>query len=347
MAIDLRLLRCALALAKHGTFARTAQVIHVSQPALSRSIQEIERRLGTQLFERTPRGVVPTDAGSIFLDHAREVVARAADLNREMDLLKGLKKGELSIGSGTYPSEMLVDQAVARLLRGRPAVRLRIQTDNWTNLLPLLRRRELDFAVIHVAGVEDESELDIVRLNPHQCYFVVSKQHPLVASKESVTLQDILQFPAVATSRFTSDMLKRFLAGTVVNPRSSVVKSFPAIACESLAMMKTITAGTDAFSMLPLNVVIPEVHAGKLVVLPLVVPWMLANFGVVRLAHRTLSPLGETCVRFLMEVDAEIVELEQSTAAKLFASPNRAHAMARKSGRRGEARPSDDATSKP
>jgi DNA-binding transcriptional LysR family regulator len=324
MAIDLRLLRCALALAQHGTFARAAQVVHVSQPALSRSIQEIERRLGTQLFERTTGGVVPTDAGKIFLDHAREVVARAADLNREMDLFKGLDKGELSIGSGTYPSEMLVDQAVARLLRAHPAVRLRIETDNWTSLLPLLRRRELDFAVINVAGLEDEPELNIVRLNPHQGYFVVRSRHPLLESKKPVTLQQILQFPAVATSRFTAEMLKRFLAGAVKEkPASSAVKSFPAVACESIAMMKTIVAGTDVVSMLPLNVIMPEVDAGQLVVLPLVVPWIQGNFGVVRLAHRSLSPVGETFVRFLLEVDAEVLEFEQRAAKKLFAAPKR------------------------
>ena len=93
MAIELRLLQCALVLAEHKNFARAAKAVNVSQPTLSRNIQEIERRIETQLFERGTGGVVPTDAGEIFLEHAREVVARAADLNREMELLRGLEKG--------------------------------------------------------------------------------------------------------------------------------------------------------------------------------------------------------------------------------------------------------------
>ncbi len=103
MPIELRLLRCALALAEHGNFARAAEARHISQPSLSRNIQEIELRVGTQLFERTAGGAVPTDAGTIFLEHAREVVSRSQDLGREMDILRGLEKGELCIGACTYP----------------------------------------------------------------------------------------------------------------------------------------------------------------------------------------------------------------------------------------------------
>jgi DNA-binding transcriptional LysR family regulator len=124
MAIEFKLFHCALALAEHKHFARAAQSLHISQPTLSRSIQNIERRIGTQLFERGSEGVTPTDAGKIFLQQARELVARSADLSREMDLLRGLEKGELKIGAGTYPSAMIVDSAVVRLVRAHPGIRL-------------------------------------------------------------------------------------------------------------------------------------------------------------------------------------------------------------------------------
>src|ERR1022692_2916179 len=130
MPIELRLLRCALALAEHKNFARAAKACQVSQPTLSRNIQDIERRLGTQLFDRASRSVDPTDAGKIFLEQARDVVARSGDLGREMDLLRGLEKGELRIGAGTYPSVMVADKAVAQMVQDHPAVRLQIVIDN-------------------------------------------------------------------------------------------------------------------------------------------------------------------------------------------------------------------------
>ena len=102
MNFEIRLLSCALAVAEHRSFAHAARSLHVSQPALSRSIQALERLAGVRIFERGTRHVEVTDAGAIFLEYAQEVMARSADLSREMDLLKGLDKGELEIGVGTY-----------------------------------------------------------------------------------------------------------------------------------------------------------------------------------------------------------------------------------------------------
>jgi DNA-binding transcriptional LysR family regulator len=325
MAIHLKLLHCALALAEHKNFVRAAKASHISQPSLSRYIQEIERSVGTRLFEREAGGVIPTDAGKIFLEHAREVVARAADLEREMDLLRGLEKGELRIGAGTYPSVMMVEKAVIQLVRNHPAVRLNIQIDNRENLLPLLKKRELDVAVIITDGMSEEPELGITRMNRHQAYFVVRRGHPLVSSKKAATLQSILQFPFVMTSRLPIGALKRFLAATSGDPSTSTtMKSFPTIACESVAMMKAIIVGTDAVGLMPLNAMMAEVQSRQIHVLPLVAPWCQGDVAVVRIAHRSLSPVGETFVRMVQEEDAKLLDFEQKAALKIFASPRRA-----------------------
>jgi DNA-binding transcriptional LysR family regulator len=330
MAIELRLLHCALALAEHKNFGRAARAVHVSQPSMTRNIQEIERRIGTQLFERGGGGAVPTDAGEIFLEHAREVVARAADLSREMDLLRGLEKGELKIGAGTYQSAMMVDLAVIRLLRANPAIRLQIHTDNREKLLPMLRERELDLAVIGLGGIEIEPEMHITRLNQHQGYFVVRSGHPLLASRGVLTLQSILRFPGVMTSRVTIPALKQFLASEPMGSTDpSLAKSFPQIACESVAMMKMIVSETDAVGLLPLNAVMAEVRAGQLVVLSLVPPFLKVEFGIIRLAHRILSPAGETFLGIQQEVDAEVLDFEQKNAPKFLAAPGRTPSKAR------------------
>jgi DNA-binding transcriptional LysR family regulator len=321
MPIELRLLRCALALAECRNFVRAAEACHMSQPSLSRNIQDIERRVGTKLFERGTGGVVPTDAGNIFLEQAREVVSRSADLSREMDLLRGLEKGELCIGAGTYPSVMIVDEAVTQLVRTHPAVRLHIKVDNRENLLPLLMKRELDVAVIIVDGMAEEPDLHTTRLNRHQAYFVVRSGHPLATSKKAPTLQGMLRFPIIMTSRIHTTALKRFLIGAFgENPVSPTVKSFPTIACESVAMMKTIVAGTDAVALLPLKPVMAEVLSRQLSVLPLVAPWFQGDLAVVRIAHRSLSPVGETFVRMLQDEDARLLDLERDAAAKLIAA---------------------------
>jgi DNA-binding transcriptional LysR family regulator len=321
MSIELRLLRSAVVLAEYKHFARAAQSLHVSQPTLSRNIQNIERRTGAQLFERGSEGVVPTDAGKIFLQQARELVVRSEDLNREMDLLRGLEKGELSIGAATYPSAMMVDSAVVRLLRGRPGVRLQIHNDNREKLLPLLRKRELDVAVVVLDEIETGPELQITRLNQHQGYLVVRRKHPLLKLRGGPSVRDILQFPLVSASHIPTTVLKHLLAGRESKTAAqSHPQSLPTIACESLATMKIIAAETDAVAILPLNFIWHELRTGRLSVLSLVPPAMNANFAIIRLAHRSLSPLGQTFVRFVQEVDSELTEFEQKNAPKVVSA---------------------------
>ena len=326
MPIELRLLRCALAVAEHHNFVRAARAVRMSQPSLSRNIQNIERRVGARLFERGTGDVVPTDAGEIFLKQAREVVARSADLDREMDLLKGLAKGELNIGSGTYPSAMMVDQAIVRLVRAHPTVQLRIWNDNAANLLPLLRKRELDLAVLGLNEfrLENEPGLHITRLNQHEGYFVVRAKHPLLASNQEPTLRSVLRFPVITASRISGSILKQFLlGGRTESPDDSAANPFPAITCDSVAIMKKITAKTDAVGLFPLNTITAEVRAGQLVVFSLALPFPKIKWAIVRLSHRTLSPIGETFVRLLLETDAELLDFEQKNAPEVLVASTR------------------------
>ena len=319
MNFDLRLLRCALALSEFRNFARAAKAIHISQPALSRSIQELEQRAGTRLFDRTSQGVEPTAAGAVFLEHARDVMSRASDLGREMDLLKGLETGELRIGSGTYPSNMYVDKAIGRLLREHPTVSVSISNDNWSNLLPLLRKRDLDLAVIDATAAESEPEMHVTRLREHQGYLVLRAGHPLLAVDDAQQLAETWKYPFVATSRFPSALFKELAAALLGPQRAANVgtKSVQSVTCESLHMMKTIALESDAVALLPLNLAAEEIERGEMYAIP-GPSWMRASFGIVRLAHRSLSPLGETFVRMVQEADSELFDWEEKTAKRLF-----------------------------
>jgi DNA-binding transcriptional LysR family regulator len=319
MNVDLRLLRYALALAEQGNFARAAAAVHISQPAFSRGISELERRTGTLLFERSRNGAHPTDAGRLFLEQAREVALRAADLGREMDLLRGLDTGELSIGAGVYSGPMMVGRAIARLARQHPAVRMRIINDIWLNLADLVRRRAVDLAVIDVSGLPDASEFHFMPLLRHQGYLVARAGHPLLRSAREITFGDVVRYPFAGGSRVPPPMLKQMLEenSSAARPTRDV-KSLPSIACDSLTMIKTIVRGSDTVALLPLNVVMADVRAGKLAVLPLIRPWLQASFAVVRLAHRSLSPLGEKFIALLMEEDHKLLRYEQRAAEELF-----------------------------
>jgi len=319
MDFELRLLRHALALAEHRNFARAARAVHVSQPTLSRSIQELERRTGTRLFDRLgAAGVEATDVGAVFLENAREVLSRASDFEREMDLLKGVEKGELHIGAGTFPGPMMVETAVARLISQHPSVRITVSNDNAAYLAPLLRKRELDLAVIDVSTVEGDPEMHVTRMATHQGHLIVRAGHPALKATDGRTPAGLGNYPFVTVSRRSPAIFKQF-ASLLASGRAGATgtKGAPAVGCDSLYMMKNIVRNSDAVTMLPLSVVIDEIERGELIATP-GLPWMRGTFGIVRLAHRSLSPLGETFVRMLQEADAELLNWEEKTAKRLF-----------------------------
>src|SRR5271157_4420159 len=320
MDYEIRLLRCALALAEHRNFARAAAALHLSQPSLTRSIQSLEQQAGVQIFERSSRRVEITDAGAIFLEHARQVMSHSADLTREMELLRGLAKGELQIGVGTYVGVRYVDTAIGRIVRRHPEVRLRIVNDNFAGLLPLLRRRELDLAVVAGTGVADDDEYHLTPLSRRQGYLAVRPGHPLLKQRSALSIGDVLRYPFVSTSRFPPGLLRQFASEAVTGENLSQPgpRTFPSIACESLTMMKNIAQESDAVAMLPLNVMLPDLAAESMAVLPLVLPMLEADFNIVRLARRSLSPVGEFFVRTILEVDAEVAALEERAARQLF-----------------------------
>ena len=96
-------LKYALALEAHGNFYRAAAALNISQPALSRSIQQLEKSMGVILFNRDPDRVVPTDFGKILLARARTIVGESEEMQREMEQLQDLGAGHLNISLGVYP----------------------------------------------------------------------------------------------------------------------------------------------------------------------------------------------------------------------------------------------------
>jgi DNA-binding transcriptional LysR family regulator len=323
MDVDLRLLRHARALAAERSFARAARTVGLTQPALSRSIQELERRAGTRLFVRDRRGVEPTDAGNVFLEAAAEVVARADDLGRQMTLLRGLDVGTLVIGAGPYPAGMFVGEATARTIRAHKGLRVRILVDQYPVLAQALRRRECDLVVAERVVQPLDEEVQTRDLCRHQGYFVVRAGHPLL-SVDRPELSEILAYPVAATGRLPPRLMKPLVAALPARIREEFGSTpFPRVECSSLSVLKTLVAGSDAVGLFTLTSVLREVTEGQLSVVNRVETWLQTNFGVVWPRRRVLSPSARTFIEHMAELDAGQLSVEDRLAATVLGSRGR------------------------
>jgi DNA-binding transcriptional LysR family regulator len=301
MDFDLRLLRHARALAEEGSFGRAARTLNLSQPALSRSIQDLEQRTGIRLFDRGKGRVEPTDLGRLFLEQARELLDRADALDRSIALYRGTGTGRLVIGSGTFATAMFMAEAVAEFVGANPGVGLRVVNDSWSNLIAALRRRELDLVVAGLPGGHDSTGLLTVPLATRQGYFLARPGHPLFAHR-SLALGDVLAYPIVSTTRFGPSLTEYLLAA---RSAGTAGRSIPDLGCESLATMAAVAARTDHLLLAPLASVVEAVESGALIPLPLADPGIRSSFAVVRLENRTLPPVAEELIRAIVVADRE------------------------------------------
>jgi DNA-binding transcriptional LysR family regulator len=327
MSFELRQLRHVLALAEHGSFARAAVALHLSQPALSRSVQTFERHVGTRLFVRSGSGVVPTDLGRLLIQRARQITELTDDLGQQVLAKRTLETGQVTIGGGPHPVESTLSAALARFISEHPRIKVRLQVRDWDELLHGLRARELDFFVAETSTMLLDHDLDIEPMSEHPMHFIVRKGHPL-AGRTNFTTTDIFTFPSVTPHRLPPRVLEPLLAAQRKSPDPvAAQRAFPSLECNAMAAIKRIVAGSDAIMTAMLSSITSELESGQLTILPRE-PWLSTHYGLVKLKGHPLSRASEAFREFVIEAERETVLEEE----RLFArwKPGRARRTARR-----------------
>ena len=320
MTLELRQLRHLLAIADHGSFGRAAGALGMTQPALSRSMQALECKVGAALFDRSKSGVTPTDEGRVLIQRARPLVQAAEELDREVLQRKVPGAGLIGIGVGPYPGETILPAALARFVTAHPLIRVRVLVrGDWDELLRRLRAREVDFLVCEVSTLEGERDLDIAPLPPHPLYCIGRRGHPL-GRRAVARLRHAFEYPLVAASRIPPRVLQPMLAALPERDAQPPGRPFPAIELASLAAVKRLLEKTDAIAPLPLPCVINEVERGTLAVL-LAEPWLATNYGFVSLKGQPLSAAARALVEHLREAEAALGREESGLLARRAPAP--------------------------
>ena len=301
--IDLRHLRHALALAEHRNFARAAEALHLTQPALSRSIQALESHFGETLFDRSRRDVTPTAMGELLLRHARQLNLAAAELERDLQLARGMELGELRIGAGPFAGAALVGAPVGQLCQLHPQLHVEVIIAPWLELPERLQRREIDLLVADLHEIETLEDYERLPFGEHLTLPVCRAGHPLSRQTE-LSLPALLDYPLAgpnlpaAVSRQFLDMLPRALHQTL---RQQLKLS---ITCDSSPTLKSILLHSDAVAVLPLFMAEEELRDGRLIALPRLNPGLHGRFGVAWLKGRRLSRPAQRYIELLQAHDA-------------------------------------------
>lgn len=298
--MDTRLLSHFLALMDTGNFARAAEQVHLSQPAFSRSIQQLESLLGVTLFDRGRQGAQPTAFARAALPHARQTLGALAALKQEMDALQGLSGGELAIGTGPYPALGLVDQVCSTFVGRYPAVRLQVHTGNWAELAERLLAGELELFVADTRELQHQRDLEVSALPQPTGLLFCRAGHPLL-ERAHVDWAALLDYP-LATTRLPQDIEQQLAARTA--PFGGLKRR---IQCDNVAMLVSIVRQSQAISLAPAGAIERELAAGTLVTLEVEdFADIQTHYGLVQRRGRSLSPAARHFVDMLREQTGEI-----------------------------------------
>ena len=308
--LDLRLLHQAITLASYRNYARAAQALQMTQPALSRSIAGLESRLGEKLFNRTPHGVDPTAFGELLISRGRALLDGASELEREFNLMRGLEIGHLRVGVGAYPAQMSVGKAIGALLGRHPHLQIEVMTDDLRAIIGAVLAAKLDLAVIELSLVAGEPRLAVEPLPAHPGHFFCRAGHPLLVEGDP-RLERILTFPLVGT-RMPPRVAKAFLdlarTGAIDRDTGDYL---PPIKVDSIRMVKDVVLASDAVAVAPIPFIADEVALGTLVPLPARASWMQTAYGFVWRRGTTASPAAGAFMDAVRRVEDEVVAAER------------------------------------
>lgn len=284
MEITPRQLACLLTIAKEGSFSRAAARAGLSQPALSRTIAQLERTIGARVLERGRFGARLNELGMALSRHAEAVEVQIRRAGEEAALHRDKLGGTLIVGVTPITAAELVPRAVAKLTEKRRGLSIRIMELPFERGRAALKRGEIDLYVGPLQQLGEPSEFAEETIVTDPLCVVVGKSHPLgrrrTLALDQVASQDFVL--PIGSNALVRQLQALFLTASLAYPRATVTT-------DSMLALKGLVRSGHFVTIMPKTLVDLECKTGLLRAIPLDSP---GNSRLVGLAWSPDRPLG-------------------------------------------------------
>lgn len=295
MHVGLRHFEAFLAVARLGNFTRAAAVLHVSQPALTVQIRQLEEELGVRLFDRNNRQVTLTEPGREFVAPLERLMFDVASVVRHASDISHRRRGVVTVAALPSIASGVLADALAQVADLHHGIVVRVRDVVAGRVIELVKANEVDFGI----GTLDRPDPDIVfdaLLEDRLCAFV-STGHPL-SRRGALTLGDLDGHSLILTPRDSS--VRRIVDAALARHQVSVhVAHEPTYMSTALAMAR---AGLGV-AVLPESVA-EDLGRTHVRAIPVRTPSLTRRIGILRRAARSLSPAAGVLVHVLRAVGA-------------------------------------------
>lgn len=201
--MELRVLRYFLTIAREGSITNAANVLHVTQPTLSRQIHDLEEELGQRLFVRGSRNMSLTAEGMILRKRAEEIISMVDKTEAEFHSMSNVVSGDIYIGGGETEAVKLIAQIVCELRTAYPEIHYHLYSGNAEDVTERLDKGLLDFGLLIQPA--DISKYDYFNIPARDTWGVIMRKDIPLAKKETIRKEDLLNVPLICSRQVISE----------------------------------------------------------------------------------------------------------------------------------------------
>ncbi len=288
----LRHIEVLVAVAETGSIRAAARKVGLTQPALSKTIRQMESDLHVQMLTRTPRGVVLTEYGRAVLVRARSINAELRRMDEEVAQLRGQMRGSVSMGVAPLPSLMILPHVLPQFCSQHPEVEVRIVDGIYPSVLPFIREGMFDFVVGPVPPDRVVGEFDVEHLLETGLVVAGRPKHP---NSKARRLADLVsaQWMTLGPAGGPGDhFVNAFEAQGLTAPKATIKsESF----ASSLALIET----SDFLCILPKRLVVQMEARGRLQALPIQEELPVVKVVLMSRSGVPLTPAAEAMAKLI------------------------------------------------
>jgi DNA-binding transcriptional LysR family regulator len=294
--IKLQHLHVLMTVVQSGSMKKAAALLNTSQPAISRSIAELEQTIGVRLLDRHTQGIEPTEYGRAMLKHGVAAFDELKQGVKAIELLAEPGAGEVRIGSSIYTGETFVTAVIERLSRPYPRIVFHLVTSDETDTLYReLSERNVDFLIARKGGRLSDEKLGFEILYDPSLVVVAGSRSPWVRRRR-IALAELVNEPWVLPPPegiMGPAYLDIFRASGLDYPRIAVFATQPSARLNLVATGRFLTIQTSVlrFSKNP-----------EIAVLPVRLQHARAPVGIISLKNRALSPVAQLFIETARDV---------------------------------------------
>lgn len=287
-----RVLRYIDEVVRQGSIRKAAKKLNVAASAINRHILDVEAELDAPIFERLPRGLKLTSSGEILVAHIRETLSGQERVRAQIQSLRGLGRGEVTIATMASLAAGRLAEIVAAYRADFPQVDLTISVGDRPVVMEMVASGEADLAIAY--NLPEDGRLQRAAEFAHHLGVALAPDHPLAARK-TLRVTDCLDYPLVLADKTMS------LRELVQQITPAQAKLTPAVETNSMELMKRLARIAPHVTFLNRVDLDREIAAGELVFIPLTGAAGLQRLHVLHRMRGSLTPAASHFLQFAQE----------------------------------------------